>query len=91
MERIICAALRIDETGKIYYGHRHSHCISAANGELSWELNRQEINKIPKTQGFITSMGRFVDRKVAWDIAEKSRQIIRSTGGDGILYSEDIY
>jgi hypothetical protein len=34
-EFIICAAIKIEDTGKIYYGHRHNHCFDAANGEIS--------------------------------------------------------
>ena len=52
-EFIICAAIRLD-SGKIYYGHRHPHCIEAMNGELSWTMNRQQIKTIGKLQGFIT-------------------------------------
>ena len=91
MEKIICAAIQIDSTGKVYYGHRHNHCIEALNGELSWNMNRQEISKVKKTQGFVTSLGRFVDRREGWDIAEKANQIIIQSGGNGTLYSEDLY
>jgi len=91
MERIICAAIQINETGKMYYGHRHDKCIESMNGELSWTMNRQEITKVETTQGFVTSEGRFVDRKEGWIIAEKANQIIQQSGGKGTLYSEDLY
>ncbi len=91
-EKIICAAIQITETGKIYYGHRHNHCLEAMNGELSWEMNRKEIRKVENTQGFVTTKGRFVDRKEALKIAFKNNQVISVSEirGDS-LYSEDLY
>lgn len=62
-EFIICAAIKLS-TGKIYYGHRHNHCLDAINGELSWTMNRQEIGNVEKEQGFITSENRFVVTKL---------------------------
>jgi hypothetical protein len=91
-EFIICAAIRHDETGNIYYGHRHSHCLEASNGELSWLLNREEISKIKRTQGFITSQNRFVDRKEALVIALANNQVKNKSEIQGdSLYSEDLY
>lgn len=91
-EFIICAAIKIEDTGKIYYGHRHRHCLDASNGELSWTLNRQQISKIKRIQGFITSKNRFVDRKEALIIALENDQVLDKKeirGND--LYSEDLY
>ena len=90
MEKIICSAIKL-ETGEIFYGHRHNHCFDAINGKLSWTMNRQEIDKISKEQGFVTTEGRFVDRREGWKIAEKANQIIQQSGSEGTLYSEDIY
>ncbi len=89
-EIIICAAIKIVSTNKIYYGHRHNNCFDAAHGELSWTLNRQEIMKIENIQGFVTSYGRFVDREEGMLIAVLNNQII-SNKTVGELYSEDIY
>jgi hypothetical protein len=89
-EIIICAAIKLP-TGKIYYGHRHCHCLDAMNGELSWTMNRQQIMQVEKKEGFITSQNRFVDREEAWKIAEENNQIIQQSGGKGTLYSEDLY
>lgn len=89
-EFIICAAIKLS-TGKIYYGHRHNHCLDAMNGELSWTMNRQEIGNVEKEQGFITSENRFVDRQEAWNIAKENNQIKQQSGGEGTLYSEDLY
>lgn len=92
MEKIICAAIQIVKTGKIYYGHRHPHCIEAMNGELSWTMNRQEIGKVEKIQGFITNENRFVDRKEGLKIALANNQVkdVSDVRGDN-LHSEDLY
>jgi len=75
-EFIICAAIRNEDTGKIYYGHRHNHCLNACDGELSWVLNRQEICKVGRTQGFITSRNRFVGREEGLIIALDNDQVL---------------
>lgn len=91
-ERIICAANRIAKLDKIFYGHRHNHCFEAMNDALSWSMNRQEINKLEVEQGFLTSEGRFVDRKEALKIALENDQVIDRTQIRGEnLYSEDLY
>lgn len=89
-ERIICAAIRLPN-GKLFYGHRHNHCKEAARGELSWTLNRKQMITVRMEEGFITSYGRFLDRQAAWKIAKKEKQIIKQTGAQGVLYSEDLY
>lgn len=91
-EFIICAAIKIEDTGKIYYGHRHDQCFAAANSALSWTMNRQQISKIKKTQGFVTSTNRFVNRTEALLIALENNQVIDKSQirGDE-LYSEDLY
>ena len=91
-EKIICAAIQIVETGKVFYGHRHNHCFTALNDCLSWTMNRQEIAFVEKIQGFVTSNGRFVDRKEALIIALENDQVLDKSQirGDD-LYSEDLY
>ena len=88
MEKIICSAIKLVESGKVYYGHRHNHCLEAMNGELSWTMNRQEISKVEKIQGFVTTEGRFVDR-------EEGAKIHIANGGElgynKSLFSEDLY
>ena len=91
-EFIICAAIKHEDTGKVYYGHRHSHCLDASNGELSWKFNRQEISKVKRIQGFVTNLNRFVDRKEALTIALKNNQVLDENEIRGNeLYSEDLY
>lgn len=91
-ERIICAAIQIPETGKVFYGHRHDQCINSLNSELSWTMNRQQIAQVKKIQGFVTTNGRFVDRRDGLKIALKNNQILdkKEIRGDE-LYSEDLY
>lgn len=92
MEKIICAAIQIVKTGKIFYGHRHNHCIEAMNGELSWTMNRQEIMQVENIQGFITSENRFVDREEGLQIALVNDQVKDITQIRGNrLFSEDLY
>lgn len=91
-EFIICAAIKHEDTGKIFYGHRHYHCLEASNGELSWTLNRQQIMKINRIQGFITNTNRFVNREEALIIALKNNQVLDKNEIRGSkLYSEDLY
>jgi len=91
-ERIICAAIQIVKTGKIYYGHRHPHCVDAMNGELSWTLNRQQISKTENIQGFVTSENRFVGREEALTIALENDQVRDKADVRGDrLHSEDLY
>lgn len=91
-EFIICAAIKNEETGKIHYGHRHNHCLDASNGELSWTMNRQQICKVERTQGFITNQNRFVGREEALIIALDNNQVLDKKEIRGNqLYSEDLY
>jgi hypothetical protein len=91
-ERIICSGIQITSTGKVYNGHRHNHCIEAMNGELSWSMNRQQISKIEKVQGFVTSHGRFVTREEGLIIAVAQNQVLDATQIRGNqLFSEDLY
>lgn len=75
------------KTGVVFTGIRHGQCIytkSAVTGLRDAESGEY-------TQGFLTNLNRFVDRQEAWDIAEKANQIIMVSGGEGTLYSEDLY
>lgn len=91
-EFIICAAIKLEESGKIYYGHRHNHCFEALNAELSWTMNRQQITQVEKIQGFITSINRFVGREEGLVIALDNNQVldIKDIRGKQ-LHSEDLY
>lgn len=77
-------------SGKIFFGHRHNNCYQALNNELSWTMNRQEISKLNRIEGFVTSKNRFVDRREAFLIAKRNKQIINDVFSKD-LYSENLY
>ena len=92
MEKIICAAVRFNN--KVWMGHRHLYALEAQRDELSFFMNRQEMDaaQTMRDQGFVTSEGRYVSREEAWEIASNAGQIIdRPYQTPGTLYSEDLY
>lgn len=84
MEIILCAAIHDPETPDmrgnpvIYCGWRHANIL--------WQGTH--VPRDPHKQGFLTSMGRFVDRKEAAVIAHRSLQ---TTTQKKQLFSEDLY
>lgn len=86
-EICICAAWKTEE-GPIIRGHRHPHCRDSA---LSMGLH--PIGNM-SAQGFITSTGRFVDRKEG---ARLQREACAWNARTGLrfqgecLMSEDLY
>lgn len=87
-EIILCAAIHKqgekDLAGQplIYCGLRH--------GNVLWQS--KSVSRDPDDQGFLTSKGRFVNRKEALDIALKNNQVIDENEIRGNnLYSEDLY
>lgn len=104
VEKILCAAIWYKElptqtflpknikNGIIVCGHRHGHCIDITKMLSGLRTVQIAPDGVGKTvQGFLTNTNRFVDRKEAWVIAEKAKQIIQISGGKGTLYSEDLY
>lgn len=87
-EKIICAAIHNpddkDMAGRplIYCGLRHANIL--------WQS--KNVSRNPNHQGFLTSKGRFVNRKEALIIALENEQVIDKSQirGDN-LYSEDLY
>jgi len=87
-ERIICSAIHnpedVDIVGEplIYCSLRHHNIL--------WQS--EKISRNPHHQGFLTSKGRFVNRKEGLKIALENDQIIDHSQirGDA-LYSEDLY
>ena len=61
--------------------------------ELKYKYGWQEnsLTRCKTVQGFVTSFGRFVDRKEAWSIALAAGQIDDTAGHNGELFSEDLY
>lgn len=93
-EYILCSAIRrltpkkctvywpMSTFSQVYsteLGFRHCDILERFKGEVSNKLT---------DQGFITSIGRFVDRKEAAYIAYKAGQIPELKS---VLYSEDLY
>lgn len=87
------------KTGFVLAGYRHPNIIgilptnikfkNLKDNHLVIEWN-ENCPKHTTIQGFITSSGRFVDRKEAAQIALRSGQIERLKFGNE-LYSEDLY
>jgi len=75
------------DSGAVFTGLRHGQCIylkCAVTGLRDAESGEH-------IQGFLTNLNRFVDRQEGWGIAKKANQIIKISGGEGTLYSEDLY
>jgi hypothetical protein len=83
-QRIVCAANRHRESGRIICGARHWDDImrSQKTPEEKWS---------GWDQGFIDQFGKYLSRKEAWKIAEEQGQIRRKVSTDGTLYSENLY
>lgn len=54
-------------------------------------IDRLRNDRLVETQGFITSMRRFVDREEALKIAEAANQIVEKRPQFDELYSEDLW
>lgn len=92
-EIILCAAIMFRDT--MICGHRHGDCYVILKNLLSKYIS---IDNLPdrEEQGFLTSFGRYVDRKEAWKIAKANNQIQFGGGAsndneDTILISENLY
>lgn len=73
-EKIKCAAVKVNQN--LYWGDNHGECIRQL--------------KDNSTQGFLTTLGRFVDRKEALRIARANKQIVKKHAPKDILLSEDL-
>jgi len=87
MEICICAAVKATD-GKIYRGHRHRDCFECISRK------KKKADKGFKSQGFITSLNRFVDREEGFRLQQKAN--IKSANPEGYnslgwLFSEDLY
>ena len=87
------------KTGLLFTGWRHGDCFTSLNawGDLLSEDAKAEVDAIQeaqfhgRNQGFLTSKGRYVDRKEAWRIAFAAGQVEPREGEGPILTSEDLY
>ncbi len=87
-QRVVCAANRNKDNGRIICGARHWDKVMHSQ--------RPDIMKEPTfrwEQGFIDQFGDFLTREQAWDIAVAQGQIFRLCyeGQKGYLYSENLY
>lgn len=88
-ESIAKAAMAL-ECGRIFAVDRpgrHHHIINTV-GELALATATQIGDAI---QGFVTTKGRFVDRREGLRLAERSKQLIRKTQPADQLFSEDLW
>lgn len=58
---------------------------------VKYGWHEKDLTRCKAVQGFITSNGRFVNRKEAFDIAKAAGQTDENGGIDGELFSEDLY
>jgi hypothetical protein len=100
-EYILCSAIHFDDgnvyihqpknikSGYVVCGRRHHNCFMTMK-IIKDKLPLDEKIKLNKntTQGFLTSLDRFVDRKEGGVIAFKSSQIDNEIK---LLFSEDLY
>ena len=89
-QRIVCAANRHVESGRVILGIRHYDAFMHAHiVDIKPEWHGEA------EQGFVDQFGTFLTRTQAWPIAEAASQIRRRCGGDtangGTLYSENLY
>ena len=88
-EKIVAAAIRQgDLTFSIPKPARHHHVLYRID-----KINVTIETVTPDDQGFLTNLGRWVNRYEGWDIARIAGQLldIAPTGVRGTLYSEDVW
>lgn len=92
-EFVICSAVRASD-GRVIRGHRHNDAIRTLTGIPGYEKERPHGDD----QGFVTSHGRYVNRKEGCKIQKAAGipSVLDGTKGNepylhGELYSEDLY
>jgi nucleoside phosphorylase len=100
MEKILCAAVWYDdgekhihqpknvESGFVVAGRRHHNCFATVTIIADFEGSQDLKKKSQITQGFITSLDRFVDRAEAAKIAKNAGQVASEFSQ---LISEHLY
>jgi len=85
LARVVCAAMRFRETGRIICGARHWDPIMR-------QQKREDEPWDGWEDGFIDQFNQFLTRAEAWDIAVRQGQIHRKLDTpEGTLYSEHLY
>jgi hypothetical protein len=92
--RVVCAACKVHVADGIIMliGARH---LDGWMRTTFVQMGYSHDQIVEDEQGFIDQRGVFMDRQVAWSVAEAARQILYRVGGDeaqgGTLYSENLY
>lgn len=92
-EYISCAAIKYyrkgSNTAEFVHGMNHGQCISAFSC-MDLYASMRDMDR--EVQGFMTTLGRFVDRVEAYDIAKCEGQLIYDNCefGHGRLISENV-
>lgn len=101
-EFVICAAVRLPD-GRVIRGHRHSDCLRTAFDLVRWEhdtksgRNGPPLDTVrkqmgPDSQGFVTSLNRYVTRAEGFALQKAAGIESAAKGGyRGTLFSEDLY
>lgn len=91
-ETVILSANKHKTTGVLLVGIRHWDVSMHTQFEA---LEQHMVLGNDFEQGFLTNIGRFVDRQEGWIIARDCGQIIKRVGGDtckgGTLFSENLW
>lgn len=85
--RIVCAAMLMND-GLIVPGARH---LSPDMRLVLHRVYGDNYYLRIVEQGFIDTLGTFLNRKDAWKRAELTRQIVAQVSTPGTLYSENLY
>jgi hypothetical protein len=87
IEKITAVAITDQNTGRVW-----SLPAPARHGDLVLLLKDYNIILTGSKMGFLTNLGRFVDRKEGWIVASKANQILSTSAPDGtVLVSEDLW
>ena len=91
IRRVVCAALLMDDT--IVTGARHyDSTMHEQINKMEPRFKERFVEDKP-VQGFIDQWGRFMNRRMAFEVATAAGQIIEKTGNpdSNELFSEDLY
>lgn len=92
-ECIVDAAIEYE--GQIFTGASHGHAIGKLKEAIPDVNEDKLLAQMEESDGFVTSLGRFVSRQEGWRIAYKANQLKRDPGfvpdsEARELYSEDL-
>lgn len=87
IEKITAVAITDQSTGRIW-----SLPSPARHGDLVLLLKDYNIVLTGTKMGFLTNLGRFIDRKEGWIVASEANQILSTSSPvGGALVSEDLW